>query len=192
MAKKERSLSELKQDLSSLQDEIHHLEGKKQKAVKTLFRWQAFSRPYTRRSPKWFVYTFLLVATILLVLLFVREFFIIAPVLSLAFLAYVLASRAPEIIENAITTQGVNNHNHSYIWEEMDEFWFTQKNGFTLLHIETYLQLPVQLILLINKDDREKIKEILARYIPYRELPKTTWLDTLSEYLTRGVHKLTS
>jgi len=196
MAEKERSLAELKKQLASLQEEINRFEDRagqeKQKAIRTLFRWQSFSRPYTKRNVKWFIYTFLLVATLILVLLFVREFFIIVPVLALAFVAYILATVPPEIIENAITTQGINTAGASYLWEELDDFWFTEKDGFTILHTDTFLRWPRRLIVLINKDDKEKIKGLLVRYLPYRELPKTTWLDHAAEALSRGFHKVTS
>ncbi|OGY26133.1 MAG: hypothetical protein A2Z24_01940 [Candidatus Woykebacteria bacterium RBG_16_44_10] len=192
MAEKERSVSELKKELAGLQEEIRHLEGRKQQAVKTLFRWQSFSRPYTKRNAKWFIYVFLIVATLILILLFVREFFIIVPVLALAFVAYILATVPPEVIENAVTTQGVNTGGTSYIWEELDDFWFTEKRGFLLLNVDTFLHWPRRLILLINKDDREKIKDLLARYLPYRELPKASWLDHAADALSHGFHKLTS
>ncbi|HEX7456153.1 MAG TPA: hypothetical protein VF303_01655 [Candidatus Nanoarchaeia archaeon] len=192
MREKEHSLTDLKAQVAGLQEEIQKLEGKKQKSVRTLFRWQSFSRPYTKRSAKWYIYTFLLVATILLVLLFVREFFIIAPVLALAFVAYILATVPPEVIENEITTQGINTANHSYLWEELDDCWITETEGFTILQVDTFLQWPRRLIVLINKDDKEKVKETLARYIPYRELPKTTWIDSFADTLSRGFHKLTS
>ncbi|MEX0622057.1 MAG: hypothetical protein WD187_03680 [Candidatus Woykebacteria bacterium] len=184
----------LKAEVERLQEQISGLETgkKKQKSVKSLFRWQSFSRPYTKRGSKWFIYTFLLVATIILILLFVREFFIIAPVLALAFVAYILSTIPPETIENEITTQGINTAGHSYIWEELDDFWSSEKNNFTILYIDTYLQWPRRLIILINKHDLEKIREILARYIPYRELPKTTWLDTAADFFSNGFHKLTS
>jgi len=196
MADKQPAVAQLKTEVAALQEKIRHLEGKavsKEKiTVKTLFRWQSFSRPYTKRTAKWLVYTLLLVATIVLILLFVHEFFIIAPVLALAFVAYILATVPPEIIENAITTQGINTADRSYIWEELDDFWFTEKRGFTMLHVDTFLSWPRRLLLLINPTDKDKLKEILARYIPYRELPKTSWLDHLADYLSAAFHKLTS
>ena len=192
MAEKERSLSELKMELSALQREIRDQEGKKQPAVKTLFRWQSFSRPYRKRSPKWFIYAFLLVATIILILLFVHEFFIIVPVLAIAFVAYIMATIPPEIVESAITTQGINTANLSYIWEELDDFWFTEKGGFTTLHFETLIRWPRRLMILINKDDKEKTRNLLVRYRPYRELPKTSWIDTAGEKLSDAFHKLAS
>jgi multisubunit Na+/H+ antiporter MnhG subunit len=195
MPEKEHAVAQLKSELATLQEKIRHLEGKEaskeKKAVKTLFRWQSFSRPYTKRTAKWIVYTFLLVATIILILLFVHEFFIIAPVLALAFVAYILASVPPEIIENAVTTQGINTADRSYIWEELDDFWFTERRGFTILHVDTFTSWPGRLLLLINPTDKEKIRELLVRYIPYRELPKTSWLDHLADSLSAAFHKVT-
>ncbi len=193
MADKENSVKDLKVELTRLQGEISKLEGKKkQKSVKSLFRWQSFSRPYKKRGAKWFIYTFLLIATIILILLFVREFFIIAPVLALSFVAYILSTVPPEVIENEITTQGINTASHSYIWEELDDFWITKERNFTILYVDTYVQWPRRLIILLNDSDEEKIKERLARYIPYREIPKTTWLDSVANTLSNGFHKLTS
>ncbi|OGY24055.1 MAG: hypothetical protein A2172_00715 [Candidatus Woykebacteria bacterium RBG_13_40_15] len=196
MPDREKTLGKLKSELASLQGKISELENgsqsDKRKTVKTLFRWQSFSRTYTRRSAKWYIYTFLLLATIILILLFVREFFIIIPVLALVFVAYSLATVPPEIVNNSITSQGINNGNYSYIWQELDDFWFTEKNGFTILHIDTFLNWPRRLFILVNKDDKEKIQQMLARYIPYREIPKTTWIDTFGEVLLNGLHKLTS
>jgi len=195
MPNKESNIKNLKSEIDRLQDEISKIEGeekKKQKSVKTLFRWQSFSRAYTKRGTKWFLYTFLLVATIILILLFVREFFIIAPVLALAFVAYILATVPPDVIGNEITTHGVNTGGHTYIWDELDDFWIVEKGSFTTLYVDTFVQWPRRLIILINKHDQEKVKELLARYIPYRELPKTTWLDSVADLLSSGFHKLTS
>ena len=194
MSKQEHSVADLKEKVNELQEQISSLEGKtkrKQKSVKSLFRWQSFSRPYKKRGPKWFIYTFLLVATIILILLFVREFFIIAPVLALAFVAYILSTVPPEIIENELTTQGINSAGHTYIWEELDDFWITKKGNFIILYVDTYVQWPRRLIILLNDHDTEKIKELLARYIPYRELPKTTWFDNIADTLSSSFHKLT-
>jgi len=133
-----------------------------------------------------------MVAVIILVLLFINEFFIIAPVLALAFLAYVLATVPPSITENSITSHGINTGGHTFIWEELDDFWFAEKRGFFSLNFDTFLPLQSRLSILINKDDQEKIRQIVARYRPYREIPKTTWVDGAAEYLSNAFHKLTS
>jgi len=196
--KEDLTINELKNEMAHLQAKIQSLEDlprqkqRRDRAVKTLFRWQAFSRPYTKRGARWFIYTILLIAVIILILLFIKEFFIIAPVLAVAFVAYVLATVPPELVENAITTQGVNSAEHSFLWEELDDFWFTEKNGFTMLHFDTYLAVQRRLVFLINKEDKEKIREILARYRPYRELPKTSWMDHLADNLSNVFHKVTS
>jgi hypothetical protein len=193
---KDQTIEELKNEVAQLQVKIQTLgqppAQKPKKAVRTLFRWQAFSRPYTRRGTRWFIYTFLLVATIILVLLFVREFFIIAPVLALGFVAYVLATVPPEIGENTITTQGINTAGHTFIWEELDDFWFTEKRGFHILNFDTFLPTQRRINVLINQENREKIRELLARYRPFRELPKTTLMDRAADGLSNMFHKLTS
>lgn len=196
-SKQNPTAEELKNEIARLHLRLTELESaknanrKREKPVRTLFRWQSFSRPYTRRDVRWFVYTLLLVAIIILVLLFIREFFIIAPVLALTFLSYALATVPPELIENSITTHGINTGGHSFIWEELDDFWFLEKRGFVSLNFDTFLPLQSRISILINKEDKEKIRQILARYRPYREIPKTTWIDNAADYLSNTFHKLT-
>ena len=197
MAEEKSGIQDLKEELSHLQAKLQHLEdsknetAKKDKPIRSLFRWQSFSRPYRKRTTRWFIYTILLVATIILILLFVNEFFIIAPVLALVFVAYALATVPPEIIENEITSQGINSSGHTFIWEELDDFWFTEKRGFISLNFDTYILSQRRLSILINVSDREKIRQIIAKYRPYRELPKTTWVENVSEYFSDAFHKLT-
>ena len=51
MVEKEHSLTDLKGEVTRLQEEIHRFEDKKQKSVKSLFRWERFSRWRTRSRP---------------------------------------------------------------------------------------------------------------------------------------------
>jgi hypothetical protein len=194
MSEKEPTVEELRKEIFKLQeklDVVDKKDTKKEKAVKSLYRWQAFSRPFRRRSAKWIFYLLVLVATIILVLLFLQEFFAALPILALALLAYVLATVPPEIIENEITTQGINVDRHSYLWEELDDFWFAEKYSFTVLEIDTFLSWPRRLFVIIKKEDQEKVKQLLAKYIPYRELPKRFWLDGVAEAFSTTFHKFT-
>jgi hypothetical protein len=191
-----QSVDQLKKEVSKLQSKIEELEGgekpKKEKPVKGLFRWQSFSRPYRKRNARYLLYLLLIVSTITIILLFAREFTALFPLLALAALAYILVSAPPEIIENSITTQGINSDKHSYIWEELDDFWFVERTGFTILEVNTFLSWPRRLFILINQEDKEKIRDLLARYIPYREIPSTSLMDNLGEQFSKIFHKITS
>ncbi len=158
--------------------------------VKELYSWKAPERLFIPRNRKWYTYVILLVLILTLVLLFLQQFIIIAPILAIAFVSYVLASVQPEEIEHRLTTQGINSGNHSYLWDELGDFWFAREHTETVLHITTFLNFPRRLIFLIGAGDKEKIKDILVQYLPFREIPKTTWLDRAANWLASKFQKI--
>jgi hypothetical protein len=189
------SIEDLKKELAHLQEKIADYESPAPPhqpviEVKELYSWKAPERIFVPRNKKWFSYIFLLVLLILLILLFLRQWMVMAPVLAIAFVSYVLASVPPEDIDHKLTTQGLNSNGHSYLWNELGDFWFTKKHGDTILNIDTYLNFPRRLFLLIGKADQEKIKDTMVQYIPYREIPKTTWIDRVADWLSAKFHKV--
>ncbi len=194
-AGKENQIAGLKEQLDSLHSKIAELEGQEGEGefeVKTLYEWASPAHVFIPRGKKWLMYVVLLTILIILILVFVREFFIIAPVLAIAFLAYVLASVPPDNLNHKITNQGIITGTHNYLWEELYDFWFTEKHGSTVLNIDTLVNFPARLIMIIDPKEKEKVKSALLRYLPYREVPKTSWMDSLGETLSKLFHKMAS
>lgn len=192
---KKESIEELKEQLSSLQSKITEFEGgekSEEVEVKTLYSWESAAHVFIPRGKKWITYVILLTGLIIVVLLFIREFFIIAPVLAIAFLAYVLASVPPVNIKHRITTQGVISDKHDYLWGEIYDFWFTEKHNHTILNMDLQSGFPSVAILIIDSKDKEKIKSILLRYLPFREEHQTGWLENLGDQLSNLFHKIAS
>ena len=198
---KQDSINDLKDQLTSIQSKIANIEGEgkeeqqkqpPQREVETLFKWESASHVYIPRGKKWLTYIILTTLLIILVILFFREFFIIAPVLAIAFVAYVLASVPPNKIEHLITTEGLISGKHDYLWQELYDFWFAEKHSHTLLTIDTQLGYPGRIILIIDKNDKEKVKNLLLNYLPFREIPRTNWLDSLGDSLSNIFHKIAS
>src|SRR3989344_6792177 len=195
-SKKTDSIAELKEQLAQMQERLVSYEQTQvpeeypEVEVKTLYSWKSPQRMFVQRKRRWFIYIILIVLLISLVLLFFRQFITIAPLLAIAFVAYVFSSVPPEDTEHHITTQGLTSSNHSYLWEELADFWFTERNDQTILHIDTWLNFPRRLIVLIGDGNKEDIKGFLARYIPFREIPKTSWMDRTSDYLSAKFHKI--
>ena len=202
MPEKKESVAELKKQLASLQDKVATIEGghKTQERVeehhsfevKTLYSWDSPERLFIPRNRKWFTYTFLIILIITVVLLFAQEYIIIAPIAAIGFISYVLATVPPHKIGHKLTTEGINSGGRSYLWNEMSDFWLTKKGEETLINIETYLNYPRRLIMLLGEGDLEKIKEIMVQFIPYREIPKTNWLEKTLDSITERFHKFAS
>lgn len=193
MPTKHGSLVHLKKELNDLQSKIADLEGKDSsdlQVVKELFSWVAPERVFVARDKKWFGNLAILGLLLLVITLFLRDFLLMGVILAVLFVFYILATVPPEKVENKITTQGLVIHNHSYLWEELADFWFSEKYGQELLKIETYLRFPPELVLLIDKEDKDKIRDLLAKYIPFREVASKGLIDKSSEWFTKKLSSI--
>ncbi len=155
---------------------------------KVLISWQVASRPFKKRNREVFLTSGAIVALISLILLFAKEFLLIAVILSVYFVFWVLNSVAPEPVEHLITTKGVVTGNKTYPWENLVRFWLTEKWGHQILNIETKKTFPRQLMILLpeEKTHLEKIRKILNENLK-REAPEATWLNGASEWLQKKV-----
>lgn len=155
--------------------------------VKTLLTWTAPARPFRKKNRSFYTTTATLVVLICLILFFVGEFLLMGAVFALAFLVYVLNFVPPEDIEYKISTQGVTSGNHFYHWQQLDSFWISKKDGFTILHILTRIGFPGVLMLVLGEGiSEDDIKMTCARYLPFHEIaPKNImdkWSDSLQKY----------
>ncbi len=154
--------------------------------IKTLLSWEAASRPFRKKDRSY--YTTLIILAILVVLivfLWLQDLLLIGAILSFTFVTYVLAFVPPHNITYRISTQGITIGEDFYFWHFLDAFWFTKKEGSTILHIQTRLRFPAQLMLVLGEGEEEKVKKIVARFLPFVEVPYKSWLEKWSESLQK-------
>lgn len=153
---------------------------------KILLEWQAPARPYKQRNREYFTTIGAIVFLLAVILLFLKEWLLIGAIISLAFLAYVLASVPPETISYKITTRGIEVAEKQYPWERLGRFWFTKKWGVGMLHID-YWGLPTQLLLVLgSKVKQEELRKQLDKFL-YYEKPEKTPIDKAAEWLQKKV-----
>lgn len=154
--------------------------------LKILFTWKAPLRPFKKRDKEFWTTVLAIIFLLSLILFFVKEWFLIAAIISLAFVYYVLSTVPPEEIEHRITNKGISFEDKSYDWEYLWRFWFSDKYDQRLLNIDTRLNLPGRLLFVIKKDEESKIKEILEKYLLNEEAP-ATFFDKASAWLAKKV-----
>lgn len=157
------------------------------KEEKTLIEWRSFSRPFQKKDKEFWSTVLAILALISLILFFVKEWFLIAAFLSLAFLYYTLTTIKPEKVTYRITNKGVYlpGTQTKIDWEWLSSFWFSDKWGWRMVNIRTrMLESPLVVHLVIDKKKEEEIKNILLRYLP-EEPEKPTFVDRLSSWLYR-------
>ena len=159
-------------------------ESQKAKPVelKTLIKWQAPMRPFKKRDREYYTTIAAIVFLLAVILLFLKEWLLIAVIVAMMFVAYVLATVKPEMSEHEINTRGVVTGEKTYKWAELERFWFSKKWQDTILHIDTNIKFPGRLMMLVNDADEKKMKEALAKYVQF-EVPEETFMDRSSKWL---------
>lgn len=160
--------------------------------IKTLFVWKAPARPFRKKTRSYYTTLAIIVILLVLILFLAKAFLLIATLLSLTFVTYVLAFVPPPVIEYRISTQGIIIGEDFYFWHFLDSFWFKQKEGLNVLHIQTRLRFPAQLMLVLSPHDaagqvsEEKIKTTVGRFLPFHERPYKSWMEKWTESLQKN------
>ena len=162
--------------------------AKREKPVelKTLLKWKAPARPFKKRDREYYTAIGAIVILLAVILLFLKEWLLIAVIVALAFVAYVLATVSPEKVEHEITSRGVVVEKKLYQWKDLNRFWFSVKWKDKILNIDTKLGFPARFMMLLGEIKKEDIKEILNKYVQY-EVPEKTFLDKSAKWLSDKV-----
>lgn len=153
--------------------------------IKTYLTWKAPSRPFRKKDRSYYTTIAILVILLILIAILAQEILLIGVLLALAFVAYVLGFVPPEDVEYKISTQGITIGDHFYFWQDLDSFWFAEKEGQKILHILTHLRFPGQLMLVLGDQGEEDVKKVAAKYLPYHEIAPKSLMDKWAESLQK-------
>lgn len=152
--------------------------------VRDLFSWRSLNRPAKEYTKEVFSTLGAIALLVSIIFAFFQEWLAIVVTWAAFFLFWQLSRMTPEEVNHKITTEGIVSINHAYLWSELGPFWFVQKGADTELHI-AHGNVFGQLIMLINKADEEKIREDLATYLPYIEVPEKSAVEKLSDWFSK-------
>jgi hypothetical protein len=147
--------------------------------------WSSPSRLFKKRNKEYFTNIAAIVFLLTIILVFAREFLLVAAVLSIVFLIYVLSTVPPEGVEHRITNLGIESAGHFYRWEELVEFWMEEQWGQYILVLRPYF--GARIILLLGEQERQMVRTFVAKHIPFREHPEKTWVDNAATWLTKKI-----
>lgn len=153
--------------------------------VRTLIAWRAPSRPYRRKDRSYYTTVIILVILVSLIAFFFGERLLIGVFLALLFLLYVLNFTPPEEIEYKITNQGITIGDHFYHWQQLDSFWFSEKEGFKVLSVLTLVRFPGILIAVLVDTPEEEVKRIIARFLPFHEIAPKSLIEKWTESIQK-------
>jgi hypothetical protein len=152
--------------------------------VRDLFVWRSLSRPAKAYTKEVFSTLGAIALLISIILAFFQEWLAIVVTWAAFFAFWQLTRLSPEEVDHKITTQGIVSIGHTYIWPELGAFCFIDKPDGDTLHIG-HGSIFGELVLLIKKEDQEKIRNILAEYLPYVEVPEKSAAEKLSDWFSK-------
>jgi len=160
-------------------------EEEKHNEIKTLVSWKSPLRIFKKRDKKHFTNLIMVVFLISAVLIFFKEFLLVGVILALVFVAYINSTIEPPEFDHKITTKGITSGGHTYLWEELKEFWLDRKGARTVLNIDTKVRFPGRLFIVLNEESTEEVKKALSKYLSFREEHKVTWLDQMTDWFSQ-------
>ena len=152
-----------------------------------LLTWKSPSHPYKKRSKLFYqtvgAFTFLFVV----IVFFLHEFLLIGVILSITFVSYAIWSVPPVEIEHKITPLGFDNAGRLFRWSELYAFWFEEKWGQKMLVLQSSLPFQTQVRAVLAQVSKEKTKAILGKYLLYIEKPPRSFVDNLSDWISKNI-----
>lgn len=160
--------------------------------VKTLLTWHGPSRPFRQKGHLYYRTVAILAVLLILIALLAHEFLLVGTILAFIFVTYVLAFIPPSDTDYKISTQGVTIGDHFYFWHSLGAFWFKEKEGQKILLIQTGMNFPGQLMLVLGsidpgstRVDEEEVKRVVAKFLPFHEIPQTPLMEKWAEGLQK-------
>ncbi len=148
---------------------------------KVLFEWEAAERAYQQKDRDFWITAISILVLVSVILIFVKEFFLIIALGSLLFLYYVLSTVPPSLVKYKITNRAVYFGESQYYWDIFEKFWFKTSLSSEMVHLGTLLRFPRTVSLVINGQDKERIKELLLKQIPLVE-DAPNFVDRLTKW----------
>jgi len=148
---------------------------------KVLCEWTAAERAFQKRDKDYWITAIAILVLVSVILIFIKEFFLIIALVSLLFLYYVLSAVPPGETKYKVTNRGVYMGETVYYWDILEKFWFSNSQSSEMINFGTVLRFPRAITLVINEKDKEKLKELVIKKIPMIE-NSPNFVDKLTKW----------
>lgn len=122
------------------------------------------------------------------VLLIMQEFILMLTVGIFIFFLQALKKMPPENVKYEISSHGVMIGDDLYYWNKLRRFFFIVREGSEVLAIDTILGFPGRVYVHFDQMDKEKIKELLEKYLHYIESEPRTFFDTAYDKIMKRIN----
>jgi hypothetical protein len=145
-----------------------------------LFEWSAPDRYQFKFDNKSFLIIVFLSLLFSLLLAILGNYLLMASIMAMLFLLYAAGTTKPVTVTHKITARGIDTGGKLYEWYMLNNFFFSQREDTTILVIESKLNFPKALILLVKKKDKDPLFVLLQEKLLYKDIRKWRWIDRVS------------
>lgn len=172
-----KRLSELEKRLDQKKENLVYSPKEVPPNREVLLKWTAPSRVFVQRTQQFYKHaaTGLIIACFVLIL--AGQFLLVGVIVSIAVWYYASSTIPPDTIQHEIDNYGILYFGNEYYWNKLKYYFFTEESGIKVLNVDTTEVFPGRLYLLLENVTEEQVREILGRYIPFREMPPQTIFD---------------
>lgn len=156
--------------------------------AKAQVTWKSAVRIFKPRSKKYFTKIALYALVFILAAIAFGEYLLVGVIIAVVFVAFVLATAAPEVIEHKISNMGIISGGRAFLWEELDSFWFEKRGDDRLLMVATNLHFPTRLIILLTTVSERTLLDLLEKHLHYHPAPVHTLFDKWAHALQRRIN----
>lgn len=156
------------------------------KDIKTLLSWNAPGRPYRKKGKEFYLNALIILLAFEALILLFHWYMLMLAIAALGFLVFALSSVPPQQFYYRLSTQGIMVEDRFFLWRELYDFYFSKKNGQEILHIGTKAYFPGEILLMLGDMPKDHIREIVLKYLPYREYVKPDFVDKAGDWIERN------
>lgn len=140
----------------------------------TLYEWDAPSRVVKTVNKKMIKNLVIIAVVISLLFIAMQEFLLVIAIVSLAFVSYILSATPSETVHNVITSHGVEYGGRFYYWNELKHYFFSERQGTSILCVDAKEGLPARIYMTLRPGDKDPLHKIVGSYLPYlQEEPRS-------------------
>jgi hypothetical protein len=147
---------------------------------KVLHTWKSVERPFKKWSKEFYSTVIVLAVLVSIIFFFIEGLMLVMVIWAVVFMAWAISRTEPGTREHKITDKGIRTGGVLYRWETMLVYWLEEKWDKKLLRV-LLNKFPGQLVLVYDKGEEKKIREVMSRFV-LLEKPEATWTDRVVKW----------
>jgi hypothetical protein len=140
-----------------------------------VFSWEAPEFRHYPKNPAWYITLFVIAGLLTTYQIFQKDYFGAISLALIAIFVFIFAKQTPQNIPIEISDLGIHTNNDLVPYQRIKHFWIIDDHNHKTLNLETTAYLNHILIIELEDQDVEEIREFLTDILPEdAEAPPTT------------------